>query len=389
MAETRPVRVANFSGFFGDRRGSAKELLDGTDPIDVLTGDYLAELTMLILWKSRQRDPQLGYAATFLDEMSDVLGPCVDRGVRVVANAGGLNPRGLAEQLHRLADRLGVSVRVAIVEGDDLSGRVDDLPAGNVSPVGLRAEDTIGGAGTPVTANAYLGGWGIAAALGEGADVVITGRVTDASLVVGPAAWWHGWERHDWDQLAGAIVAGHIIECGPQATGGNYSFPEELPDHRYPGFPIAEIAADGTCLITKQPGTGGAVTVGTVTAQLLYEIGSPTYANPDATAHFDSIRVSQRGPDRVAVTGVCGSPPPDKLKVALNYPGGYRNTMTMVITGLDVERKAAMAEAMLLEQLGGRTRFEGILDRAHQDGARRRPLKPPGHLPSQGHGQRH
>ena len=169
MGETRPVRVANFSGFFGDRRGSAKELLEGPDPIDFLTGDYLAELTMLILWKSRQRDALLGYAATFLDEMTDVLATCVARGVRVVVNAGGLNPRGLAEQLHRLAQRLGVAVSVAIVEGDDLIGRIEDLPAGSAAPVGPGAENTIRGGAKPVTANAYLGAWGIAAALHEGA----------------------------------------------------------------------------------------------------------------------------------------------------------------------------------------------------------------------------
>jgi hypothetical protein len=359
MADDRPVRVANFSGFFGDRRGVARDLLDGPDPLDVLTGDYLAELTMLTLWKARQRDPQRGYAATFLDELTDVLGICRERGIRVVSNAGGLNPRGLAAEVDALAERLGIPVSVAVVDGDDLSDRVDDLMAEGHPFVNLDTGRPLRDAqAKPVTANAYLGGWGIATALAEGADVVVTGRVTDASLVVGPAAWWHRWDRHDWDRLAGAVVAGHIVECGPQATGGNYSFPDELPDDRYPGFPIAEIAADGSCVITKQPGTGGAVTVGTVTAQLLYEIGAPAYANPDVTAHFDTIRMSQTGTDRVAVTGVHGTPPPDRLKVALNCPAGYRNSMTMVLTGLDVGRKAAMAEAMLLEVLGGRSQFE-------------------------------
>ena len=206
-------------------------------------------------------------------------------------------------------------------------------------------------------ANAYLGGWGITAALQAGADVVVCPRVTDASLVTGPAAWWHGWRRDDWDALAGAVAAGHVIECGPQATGGNYSFLDEITDRRYPGFPIAEVAADGSSVITKHDGTGGLVSVGTVTAQLLYEIGDPAYLNPDVVAHFDTIRLAQDGPDRVALTGTRGSPPPDTLKVALNMLGGYRNTTTMVLTGLDIEEKARHATALLTEVLGGTGQF--------------------------------
>jgi Acyclic terpene utilisation family protein AtuA len=359
VPEARPVRIANFSGFYGDRRGAARELLAGPVEIDVLTGDYLAELTMLILYKARQRAPHLGYATTFLDELGDVLEACIRRGVKIVTNAGGLNPGGLAEEVAALATRLGVEATVAVVEGDDLRGRIDDLMAEGWPFDHLDTGQPLREApAKPVTANAYLGGWGITTALREGADIVLTGRVTDASLVVGPAAWWHGWDRQDWDPLAGAVVAGHIIECGTQATGGNYSFLNELPDRRYPGFPIAEIDRDGSSLITKQPGSGGVVTEGTVTAQLLYEIGSPAYANPDVVAHFDSIRLSQAATDRVSVTGVRGSPPPDTLKVGINYPGGYRNSMTMVITGLDVAEKAARAESMLLELLGGSDQFE-------------------------------
>ena len=209
-----------------------------------------------------------------------------------------------------------------------------------------------------VTANAYLGGWGITAALEAGADVVVCGRVTDASLVTGPAAWWHGWRRDAWDALAGAVAAGHVIECGPQATGGNYSFLDEITDRRYPGFPIAEVAADGSSVITKHEGTGGLVSAGTVTAQLLYEIGDPAYLNPDVVAHFDTIRVEQAGRDRVALTGTRGSPPPDTLKVAVNMLGGYRNTVTMVITGLDIEQKAEHATTLLFGELGGGGQFE-------------------------------
>jgi hypothetical protein len=211
----------------------------------------------------------------------------------------------------------------------------------------------------PATANAYLGGWGVATALDAGADVVVCGRVTDAALVVGVGAWWHGWARDDWDALAGAVVAGHVIECGPQATGGNYPFLEELAPG-YPGFPIAELAADGSSVITKQPGTGGAVTIGTVTAQLLYEIDGPAYANPDVVAHFDRVALESDGDDRVRIRGARGAPPPDTVKVALNLPGGFRNSMTMVITGLDVERKAALAEGLLFEILGGKEQFDDV-----------------------------
>jgi Acyclic terpene utilisation family protein AtuA len=196
------------------------------------------------------------------------------------------------------------------------------------------------------------------AALEAGADVVVCGRVTDASLVVGPAAWHFGWAADDWDRLAGAVVAGHVLECGTQATGGNYAFLDELPGNGPPGFPIAEVAADGSAVVTKHPGTGGLVSVGTVTAQLLYEIAGPAYENPDVVARFDTVRVEGAGPDRVRLHGTRGEPPPDRLKVAINYLGGFRNTMSFVLTGLDPEAKAAMATAALFERLGGRNRFQ-------------------------------
>jgi hypothetical protein len=357
MGQREPVRIANCSGFYGDRVTAARDMLDG--PIDVLTGDYLAELTMLILWKGRRKDPSLGYATTFLRQMEDVLGSCLERGVKIVANAGGLNPQGLAAQLTELAARLGLPAQVAYITGDDLAPAIGDLQAAGHELANLDTAQPLAKADLPVvTANAYLGGWGITAALQAGADVVICPRVTDASLVTGPAAWWHGWRRDDWDALAGAVAAGHIIECGPQATGGNYSFLAEVTDRRYPGFPIAEVAADGSCVITKHEGTGGVVSPGTVTAQLLYEIGDPAYLNPDVVTHFDTIHLEQAGPDRVALTGTKGSPPPDTLKVALNMLGGYRNTMTMVLTGLDIEAKAERATTMLFGLLGGTEEFE-------------------------------
>jgi hypothetical protein len=340
-----PLRIANCSGFYGDRRSAPRELLEG-GPIDVLTGDYLAELTMLILWRSRSRDPAKGYAGGFLDQMEECLGLAADRGIKVVANAGGLNPAGLADELRALAARLGLTLGVAHVEGDDLLGRLPELQAVGEPLTHLDTGVPLAAAGVaPVTANAYLGAWGIVAALEAGADLIVCGRVADASLVVGPAAWHFGWASDDWDRLAGAVVAGHVLECGTQATGGNYAFFEELPDHRPPGFPIAELAADGSAVVTKHPGTGGMVSVGTVTAQLLYEIAGPAYANPDVVARFDTVRISQAGPDRVRLSGTRGEPAPDRLKVAVNYLGGFRNSMRQVLTGLDVEAKAASAAA--------------------------------------------
>jgi hypothetical protein len=327
----------------------------------VLTGDYLAELTMLILWKARQKDPSAGYARTFLVQLEQVLGTCLDRGIKVVANAGGLNPAGLADEVGKLAARLGLQPKIAYITGDDLLDRVPDLLAAGVDLAHLDTGQPLADAGVqPVTASAYLGSWGITEALAAGADIVVCPRVTDAALTVGPAAWWHGWERGDWDRLAGAVVAGHVIECGPQACGGNYPFLDEITDRRYPGFPIAEVSADGSCVITKHDGTGGLVSAGTVTAQLLYEIDGPGYLGPDVVAHFDSIRLAPAGPDRVAISGVRGTPPPDTLKVAMNYRGGYRNTMTLVLTGLDIEEKAAWAQAELFGLLGGRDRFETV-----------------------------
>src|SRR5580698_7586493 len=360
MTQRRPVRVANCAGFYGDRAAAAREMVEG-GPIDVLTGDYLAELTMLILWKARQKDPGGGYARTFLGQFEQVIGSCLDRGITIVVNAGGLNPAGLADRLREIAARLGLAPKIAHVEGDDLLGRLGELTEAGHELAHADTGEPLAKAGvTPVTANAYLGGWGIAAALRAGADVVVCPRVTDAALVVGPAAAWHGWGPADLDALAGAVVAGHVIECGPQATGGNYPFPDELPDLRYPGFPIAEVAADGSSVITKHPGTGGLVSVGTVTAQLLYELAEPAYANPDVIAHFDTAVLTPDGKDRVRIAGTRGSPPPSTAKVAMNLLGGYRNTMTMVLTGLDIEEKAARAQEMLFDILGGREQFAEV-----------------------------
>ncbi|GIG00575.1 exopolyphosphatase [Catellatospora citrea] len=343
-----PLRIANVSGFYGDRASAMREMLEG-GPVDVLTGDYLAELTMLILARDRMKDPATGYAKTFLRQLEQCLGTVLDRGVTVVTNAGGLNPAGLAQALGALAGRLGLSPRIAQVTGDDLLGRADEL-----------------GLGAPLAANAYLGAWGIAHALRQGADIVVTGRVTDASLVVGPAAAHFGWARDDFDALAGAVAAGHVIECGAQATGGNYAFFAEH-DIGLPGFPIAEVHADGSSVITKHPGSGGVVTIGTVTAQLLYEVDGPRYLGPDVTTRLDTVVLTDDGPDRVRITGVRGEAPPPTLKVGLNSLGGFRNDVTFLITGLDVEAKAALARTQLEASLRRRPPAELVWRLARTD----------------------
>ena len=354
---TDPIKIANCSGFYGDRLSAAREMVEG-GPIDVLTGDWLAELTMLILWKGRQRDPSRGWAHTFLTQMEEVLGTCVDRGIRVVTNAGGLNPAGLADEVRALAGRLGIAVSVAHVEGDDLLPRMDALQGEGHAFAHLDTGEPLARARGPVvSSNAYLGAWPIVEALGGGADVVVCPRVTDASLVVGPAAWHHGWGPDDLDALAGAVVAGHVIECGPQATGGNYAFFPEVPGLEHPGFPLAEVAADGSAVITKHPGTGGQVSVGTVTAQLLYEIGGHHYPNTDVVARFDTIAIEEVGPDRVRLSGTQGLPAPADVKVCLNLLGGWRNAMTFVLTGLDIEAKADLTVRSLGAALGGTGQF--------------------------------
>ncbi|MGC5566806.1 acyclic terpene utilization AtuA family protein [Streptomyces sp. FR-108] len=335
----RPLRVGNASGFYGDRFDAMREMLTG-GPLDVLTGDYLAELTMLILGRDRLKNPAGGYARTFLRQLEECLGLAHERGVRIVANAGGLNPAGLADAVRELAARLGIPARIAHVEGDDLTAR-------HPGPGNLAA-------------HAYLGGQGVAACLRAGADIVVTGRVTDAALVTGPAVAHFGWAPDDYDRLAGAVVAGHVLECGTQATGGNYAFfTEHDPARlRHPGFPVAELHDDGTSVITKHDGTGGVVDLGTVTAQLLYETAGARYAGPDVTARLDSVRLTQEGPDRVRIDGaggggVRGEAPPPTLKVGLNRLGGFRNEVVFVLTGLDIEAKAAFVRAQVEAALAG------------------------------------
>ncbi len=358
--EQQPLRVGNGSGFYGDRFEAMREMVEG-GPLDVLTGDYLAELTMLILWRTRQKDPDAGYARTFLRQAGELLVPCLDRGVRIVVNAGGLNPAGLATALAELGAELDRHPRIATVAGDDLLPHLEQLTADGRAPVHSQEGTGLADLPTPpITANAYLGARGIARALAADAEVVVTGRVTDASLTVGPALWRFGWSEQDHDRIAGAMVTGHVIECGAQATGGNYPFFTEVPDLEHVGFPIAELHADGSAVITKHPDTGGMVTVGTVTAQLLYEVEEPRYLGPDAVARLDSVQLEDLGGDRVRIHGVVGEPPPATRKVAVNTLGGFRNRATFLLTGLDIEEKAALVQ----RQLARRVDLDAI-DRVH------------------------
>jgi hypothetical protein len=355
------LRVANCSGFYGDKLSAAREMVEG-GPIDVLTGDYLAELTMTILYNQQQkRGGNAGYVGTFLKQVKEVVKPCMEQGIKIVSNAGGLNPAGMAEDLETMLLELGVSAKVAYIDGDDLVPRLEELQnAGEAfenMDRGIPLSETDN---KVVTANAYLGAWGIKEALDRGADIVICPRVTDAAVVIGPAAWKFNWQRNDFDALAGALTAGHIIECGCQACGGNYSFFQEVPSFRNVGYPIAEIEADGSFTVTKHPGTGGLVSVGTVTAQLLYEINTPAYLNPDVIAHFDSLSIEQTGEDRVRVSGVRGSNPPPTHKACINTSAGFKNGTEILLTGLDIEAKAEVFMDTLFDSVGGREQFDKV-----------------------------
>ena len=338
-----PLRIANCSGFYGDRLSAAREMVEG-GPIDVLTGDWLAELTMLILARTALKHPGGGYARSFVTQMEQVMGTCLDRGIKVVANAGGLSPDSCANAVADVADKLGLSPTIAYVDGDNILSRLGEFADRGVGIRHFETGEEIPIPGNFLTANAYFGCFGIVEALTRGADIVITGRVTDAAVVCGPAAWHHGWSRTDYDALAGAVVAGHVIECGAQATGGNYSFFTEIDRMTHVGFPWAEIASDGSAVIGKHDGTDGQVSIGTVTSQLLYEISGPRYFGPDVTARFDTLSMEDVAPDRVRISGVRGEAPPPTLKVAMNEIGGFRKDLSVALTGLDIDAKAALVE---------------------------------------------
>ncbi len=364
---TQNIKIANCSGFYGDNLSIARKMVEG-GPIDVLTGDYLAELTMTILYNQKlKRGEDFGYVGTFLKQFKEVAKLCEDKKIKIVSNAGGLNPASMAKEVEKIIKELNLNLKVAYIEGDDLMPRLEELSsAGELLKNIDKKNDLFSYEKKPLTANAYLGAWGIKEALDEGADVVICPRVTDAAVVIGPAAWKFNWARNDFDKLAGALAAGHIIECGAQATGGNYAFFKEVPSFKDIGYPIAEISEDGSFVVTKHPGTGGLVSVGTVTAQLLYEIGSPAYANPDVISHFDTLKIEQESEDRVYVSGCRGSSPPKNHKVCINLAGGFRNGTELLITGLDIEEKANLISETIFESVGGKDQFDKVDIQLHR-----------------------
>jgi len=361
------IKIANCSGFYGDKLSAAKDLVDG-GPIDVLTGDYLAELTMAILFGQKmQRGEDKGYVGTFLKQINQIAKSCMEKNIKIVSNAGGLNPKSMANEIEKILKQQSINMKVAYIDGDDLMPIIPELSElgeefKNIDKdIKLNESDY-----SPLTANAYLGAWGIKEALDKGADIVVCPRVTDAAVVIGPAAWKFNWERDNYDSLAGALAAGHIIECGCQATGGNYAFFKEVKSFDNIGYPIAEIYEDGSFFITKHPNTGGLVSCGTVTAQLLYEINSPAYVNPDVIAHFDTLKIEEVEEDRVYVSGCRGSSPPNKHKVCINLAGGFRNGMEIILTGLDIEAKAKVFTDALFNSVGGKKQFDEVSIQLHR-----------------------
>jgi len=361
------IRIANCSGYYGDKLSAAKDMVDG-GPIDVLTGDYLAELTMTILYSQKiQRGEDKGYVGTFLKQVKEIAQTCKAKNIKIVTNAGGLNPKSMANEIEKILLDQSVDMKVAYIDGDDLVPRMEELNNAGEEFKNLDRGQSLSDSGyATLTANAYLGAWGIKEALDNGADIVVCPRVTDAAVVIGPAAWKYNWKRDSYDALAGALAAGHIIECGCQATGGNYAFFKEVPSFENVGYPIAEIEEDGNFTITKHRGTGGLVSVGTVTAQLLYEISSPAYINPDVIAHFDTLKIEQVDQDRVYVSGCRGSSPPSSHKACINLAGGFRNGMEIILTGIDIEDKAKIFTDTLFNSLGGKDQFDEVSINLHK-----------------------
>ena len=361
------IKIANCSGFYGDKLSAAKDLVDG-GPIDVLTGDYLAELTMAILFGQKmQRGEDKGYVGTFLKQINQIAKSCKEKNIKIVSNAGGLNPKSMAIEIEKILKEQSIDMKVAYIDGDDLMPTISNLKKSGEEFKNIDKGKKLDESGySPLTANAYLGAWGIKEALDKGADIVVCPRVTDAALVIGPAAWKFNWKRDNYDALAGALAAGHIIECGCQATGGNYAFFKEVESFDNVGYPIAEIYEDGSFYVTKHPDTGGLVSTGTVTAQLLYEINSPAYVNPDVIAHFDTLKIEEVEKDKVYVSGCRGSSPPDKHKVCINLAGGFRNGMEIILTGLDIEDKAKVFTDALFNSVGGRKQFDDVSIQLHR-----------------------
>jgi hypothetical protein len=364
--ESRVVRVAAGQGFWGDSLDAPRRQVDG-GPVDYLMLDYLAEVTMSILQKQKERDPRLGYARDFVGAVASVLPAVVARGVRVIANAGGVNPPACAEAVRALAADEGVAgrVRVGVVTGDDLLPRLDELLNSGHRLANMDTGESLATIRDRViAANAYIGSGPIVEALRLGANVVITGRSTDTALTMAPLRFEFGWGATDWDRLAAGIVAGHIIECGAQCSGGNCLYDwRSVPNLVDVGYPIVEASPDGTFVVTKHRGTGGWVTVPSVTEQLVYEMGDPrSYITPDVIADFTTVQLEAAGPDRVRVFGIHGRPPTDKLKVSVAFRAGYKAVGTLVYAWPDALDKAHRADEVLrgrLDRMG--LRFDHVL----------------------------
>jgi len=354
-SKDKVVRVASGQGFWGDWLEAPRRQVEG-GPVDYLMLDYLAEVTMSILQKQKERDPRMGYARDFIGAMESVFPAVAERGVKVIANAGGVNPTACADAVLEAATRHGVRgrIRIGVVTGDDILSRLDDLLAAGHE---LKNMDT----GEPLatvrdrvlSANAYIGSTPIVEALQQGANVVVTGRSTDTSLTMAPLRHEFGWAADDWNALAAGIVAGHILECGAQCSGGNCLHEwRSIPDLANIGYPIAEARADGSFVITKHPGTGGRVSVPSVTEQLVYEMGDPhAYITPDVVADFTSIRVAGDGENRVRVHGITGTHPTPFLKVSIAYRSGFKAVGSLVYSWPDAMEKAQLADRVLRERL--------------------------------------
>ncbi len=347
------LRIANGAGFLGDNLDAPRRLVDGAE-IDYLTLEYLAELTLSILARTREKDPAGGYAADFITVLASLC-PALARqqGLRIVTNAGGMNPQACAKAAAGVLERAGLGdTIIGVVEGDDLLGRLDEIQAAGCRLENLDPGQPLSDLKAPVvSANAYLGARPIADALAAGARIIITGRVADASLTVGPAVHEFGWAWDDWNRLAGASVAGHLIECGAQATGGLYRHWQNL-DLANVGYPIAELNPDGTATITKPSGTGGAVTRDTIAEQLIYEIGDPAhYLTPDVDVDFTTLEIAETGRDRVRVSGATGRPAPESLKLSLAYRAGFAASGQLLVYGPDCIAKARACGTMILDRV--------------------------------------
>ncbi|MCB1668223.1 MAG: DUF1446 domain-containing protein [Pseudomonadales bacterium] len=353
MTENKIVRVANAQGFWGDSLLGPLRLVE-EGPVDYLTFDYLAEITMSIMQKQKMRKPETGYAMDFPPMVKKILTTCKEKGIKIIANAGGVNPKACLEATKQVVKDLGLSgIKIAIVEGDDIMDRLDELAAAGEKLENMDTGASLDSIRDRITsANVYIGAAQIVEALKDGADIIITGRAADPSLVVAPLVYEFGWSLEDWDKVAAATIMGHIMECGAQCTGGNYTGWKQVKDFARIGYPICEVSEDGSFVVTKHENTGGLVSVETVTSQLMYELGDPNnYLSPDCVADFTTIKMVQQGENRVAVSGIKGRPATPTFKVSISYANGYKILGTLCITGPDAIEKAHLMKDIVFERM--------------------------------------